>query len=364
MLSEKEVQVLSLLKKNPYASQQEMAEILGLSRPSIANLISGLIKLGKIKGRAYVLSEENPVLVFGGMNLDRKMIVKGQLAYQTSNPVTSYQTVGGVARNIAENLGRLGHDVKLMSAAGHDMEWEFIYDKTSEWVDLQHVKRLEEERTGTYTAVLDTTGEMQVAFADMEIYQRLTPEWVTNHEKLFRSAKLIIIDLNLEQTTVQMILDYAKSYQVPVAIVPVSAPKMRNLPSNLEGVTWLICNQGEAEVIANIKISTNADLKRAHVILKNKGIVHSVITNGAQGITYREDEEVIHVNAFNPSEIMDVTGAGDSFVAATMHMWLDTGEVKEALIAGLWNATKTLESPFTVRTDLTKESLQNQLEEL
>ncbi|MFC4355699.1 PfkB family carbohydrate kinase [Chryseomicrobium palamuruense] len=362
-MSSKEHELLELLRKNPYASQQEIAEALQLSRPSIANLISGLVKSGKIKGRAYIVAEANPVLVFGGMNVDRKMVVKGQLMYQTSNPVTSYQTVGGVARNVAENLGRLGHEVKLMSVAGQDMEWEFLREQTNEWADLQHIRNLDQERTGTYTAVIDAEGEMQVAFADMEIYQHLTPEWVLTHEKLFKSATLVVVDLNLAKETVKAILTTAKTYNIPTAIVPVSGPKMQNLPDSLEGVTWMICNQGEAEMITGQTIASAEELEKAHQLLHNKGAQFVVITNGSDGVTMSEENHMAHINAIEPDVIRDVTGAGDSFVAALLHQWLEGKSSKASVFAGIVNATKTLESTYTVRTELTKELLEKEMED-
>ena len=44
----------------------------------------------------------------------------------TSNPVKSTKSIGGVARNIAENLGRLGENVTFLTAAGNDSEWSLI----------------------------------------------------------------------------------------------------------------------------------------------------------------------------------------------------------------------------------------------
>src|SRR5690606_24733751 len=121
-MNRKETEVLALIRKNPYLSQQEMAQILEMSRPSLANLISGLMRQGKIAGRAYVLPEEKTVVCIGGANVDRKFRMEKPAQMGTSNPASVTRSVGGVARNVAENLGRLGHRVKLMSIAGNDPE--------------------------------------------------------------------------------------------------------------------------------------------------------------------------------------------------------------------------------------------------
>lgn len=363
MYTDKELQLLDLLRKNPYTSQAELADQLHLSRPSIANLISGLTKTGAIKGRAYILSETNSILVFGGMNIDRKMVVKDQLVFHTSNPVTSYQTAGGVARNVAENLGRLGHEVKLLSAAGKDLEYEFLREKTAQWADMHYCLQSEQDRTGTYTAILDKEGEMQLALADMEIYKSITAEWILQNERLFPNASLIVIDLNIEKEAITTLLHLAKRYQVPVAIVPVSGPKMKNLPDDLSGVEWFICNQGEAELVTGISIEGEESLIQVHTALKERGIRQTVITDGSQGISYSQNTSVHRMDAMKPRSIVDVTGAGDSFVAATLHTWLHVGSVETALKAGLVNATKTVESSYTVRPELTEQGLINEMEE-
>ena len=108
VLNEKETAIVRLLRKNPFLTQQEMANQLDMSRPALANLISGLTKRGIITGRAYILSEENEVVCIGGANVDRKFHLNGGAQLGTSNPAAMSVSVGGVARNIADNLGRLG----------------------------------------------------------------------------------------------------------------------------------------------------------------------------------------------------------------------------------------------------------------
>ena len=48
------------LKENPYITQLELAERIGLSRPAVANIISGLMRQRYILGKAYVINERKP----------------------------------------------------------------------------------------------------------------------------------------------------------------------------------------------------------------------------------------------------------------------------------------------------------------
>ena len=67
--------ILDEIRKNPYITQQSLANIIGLSRSAIANLIKGLVDEGLIAGRAYILNENRGdlILCIGGANLDTKL---------------------------------------------------------------------------------------------------------------------------------------------------------------------------------------------------------------------------------------------------------------------------------------------------
>ncbi len=58
-------------------------------------------------GKAYVLNEDYPIVCIGAANVDRKFYVHKDLVAETSNPVTSTRSIGGVARNIAETRAGL-----------------------------------------------------------------------------------------------------------------------------------------------------------------------------------------------------------------------------------------------------------------
>jgi sugar/nucleoside kinase (ribokinase family) len=77
------------------------------------------------------------VVVIGGANMD----VKGRAAERhqqgTSNPGTVTVSPGGVGRNIAENLARLGIDAALITALGHDANGALLREAcTSAGVDM------------------------------------------------------------------------------------------------------------------------------------------------------------------------------------------------------------------------------------
>lgn len=363
-LNEKELAVLDLIRKNPYLSQQEMADTLQIPRPTIANIISSLTRKGKIFGRAYVLADEKEVICIGGANIDRKFHLDVPTQLGTSNPASMTVSVGGVARNVAENLGRLDHSVRLLSVAGNDSDWEKIVQECGTYIDVSDVGLLYGQSTGSYSAVIDPEGELVIAMANMAVYDLLTPKYIESKMKLFANASMIVIDLNCPKETVTIVKNLAQMNHIPLTIVPVSSPKMNRMPENLTSVTWFICNKDEAEAYTGISINCDKDWREAIHKLLEYGAENVVVTWGAKGVMAGSTSSApVYYSAFESDRIEDVTGAGDAFVSGVIHGYLADASLEESVQMGLMNASKTLECSYTVRPDLTKQQLRIDLEE-
>ena len=356
-MKEKERLVLRLIQDNPYLSQQEMAEKLGMSRPALANTICALIKKGEIIGRAYVLPKRQAIVMIGGANVDRKFHLEGTVQPATSNPVTVTTSVGGVARNIAENLGRLGNEVKLMTVLGQDVDAEKIKQHSAQFMSFEMTETILDQSTGSYSAVLNPQGELVIAMANMEIYDKLLPERVSKYESRLLNARCLVVDLNCPKATVEYALELARARNIPFAIVPVSSPKMSRMPENLSGVNYFICNRDEAETYLSRALQTEQQYEQAVRDLLATGIEYVVLTLGSDGIVAGSKEGIERLKTVPVDHVVDVTGAGDAFVSAFLHAILQDQPYIDALRFGLYNASKTLQCETTVREDLSYNEL-------
>ncbi|AXN41594.1 carbohydrate kinase [Peribacillus butanolivorans] len=362
-INEKEELILDMIRENPFISQQELSEIVGISKSSIANIISGLIKKEYVFGKAYVLNEIAPIVCIGGANVDKKFYTKYKITNETSNPVRSSRSVGGVARNIAENLGRLGEDVTLISASGLDSEWKEIYDLSSPFMNLEHVSQNENLTTGSYTAVLDMNGDLSIALADMDVFENITPELLIKNSNILRRAKCIVVDLNCPSETIDFLCFFTSKHNIPLVIIPVSSPKMNRLPKTLNAVSWLIVNKDETETFMNIKINDEEDWGNSVKEWLDLGVKNVIVTNGSKGVmTGSENGEIHYFPAIETPIVVDVTGAGDSFCSGVIYSWLQKKEIDFIIKAGLVNSHKTIMSKYTVRQELSKKQLMLDME--
>lgn len=313
----KKQQLLELIRANPFISQQDLAAELGLSRSAVAGYIAGLIRERKLLGRAYILPDNRPVTCVGAANLDRKLRSLAPLALHTSNPASQGESFGGVARNIAENLARLGTTVALLTAIGNDSSGAALLSHAeSLGIDTHGALRLPDAASGTYTAVLDADGEMVVALADMALYDRLTPGFVAARQAQLASSALVVADLNLPLDTVEAIVAEARRNEVALVLVAVSGPKMARLPRDLAGVRLLILNAGELAARVGRTLGDDAALEAAMREVQAQGARDLVVTRGAAGVLLTTADGAIAQLAAPAAEVVDVTGAGDAFAAA------------------------------------------------
>ena len=314
-LSKKE-QLYALIRANPFIAQQDIAAELNLSRSAVAGHIATLVRERRLLGRAYVLPSDRPILCIGAANLDRKLRASSALVMGTSNPAAAVESFGGVARNIAENLARMGAAVSLITAVGHDSSGRALLAQAQDaGIETRGALTLNDAASGTYTAVLDVDGQMAVALADMALYDRITPAFLGLRRQQRASAALIVADLNLTVDAIQTLREDAAHDQVDLVIVAVSEPKMNRLPQSLAGVRLLILNQGELAARIGRVVQGDDELANACRELQAQGARDVVVTLGARGVLFTgADGAVDHLPA-PPAEVVDVTGAGDAFAA-------------------------------------------------
>lgn len=360
----KKQQLLELIRANPFISQQDLAASLGLSRSAVAGYIAGLIRERKLLGRAYVLPDRRPVTCIGAANLDRKLRSLAGIAMHTSNPAIQSESFGGVARNIAENLARMGTPAALLTATGKDSSGAaLLAHAKSLGIDLGGTLQLPDLASGTYTAVLDQDGEMVVALADMALYDRLDRAFVDSCQARLATSALVVADLNLPLDTVDAVIAGARRAEVPLVLVAVSEPKMARLPRDLSGVRLLILNRGELAARVGRELSSETELDAAMAEVRAQGARDLIVTRGADGVLFTRggtgEDQIVRLYAPG-TDVVDVTGAGDAFAAAVCWSLVHDGEDLElACRRGLKLSALTLGVTETVHPRLGPDTLTN-----
>jgi pseudouridine kinase len=354
VLMDKEKQILQMIRLNPFISQQELAEQLGLSRSAIAGYISTLTRQGEIKGRAYILREESSIVCIGTTNFDRKAQSKEKLIMGTANPVTYTESCGGVARNVAENLARLGFHSVLVSCVGNDKEGLWLLEETRACkVDVSQVNVLPDHRTGTYTALLDTMGDMHICLADLDICEQISSKMIAERWSHITSAQLVFMDGNLSAEALKYVTVRSRDENIRLFVDPVSVPDASKLPESLEGINTIFPNKGEASFLAGGQKMENIDDYRAAARkIRERGVRNVIITLGEEGIFYMSETYDEFLLPSYRNEVVDVTGAGDAFASGYMCGMVQGEDAKTACQLGLAASSLTVQTNRSVSQKL------------
>lgn len=292
--------------------------------------------------------ETGKVICVGGATIDRKYRTKEPLRLKTSNPATSERSFGGVARNVAENIARLEMEASLVSILGNDENGRAVLaDLASLRVDTRHVAISQDHATAEYVAILQPDGGLAVGLADMAIFDALTPSML--HEIWpDANAAWTFADCNLPSRSLHELIDLARRHSGMLAVDAVSAPKARRLPRNLSGLGLLFLNLDEAQAFLGETSTVPEEIARA---LLDCGADRVILTLGEGGLIAADRYGATRITAM-AIQVVDATGAGDALIAATLVAMLNGRSLVEAARLGTMAAALTLESPASVRPDL------------
>jgi pseudouridine kinase len=305
-----------------------------------------------------VVSNPGDVVVVGGMNMDSLARISGDTVPASSNPGVTTNAHGGVGRNIAENLARLGSPVRMVGVVGNDAVGSALLEHLAVFdVDLDAVRCTDDCATGTYTAVLDRDGGLVIGVADMAATDSLVPADVD--ASTLTGASWLVLDGNLRTDTIAHCLHLAAEKDVPVVLDPVGVAKATRL-GKLPGLHTFTPNHDELVAWAGTDDLHEA-LEHAHA----QGIEVVWLREGAEGSTLHtgDHDETTRLH-LPPAEVVDVTGAGDAMLAAYVHRLRAGDSVAQAGWFGTAAAWLTVGSPSAVRHDLTEDLVHATLEEL
>ena len=293
-----------------------------------------------------------PIVCIGGFNVDRKLRLLSQALGGSSNPCEAHETPGGVVRNVAENLARLGLPVALIAAVGDDAGGRMLMEQAARMgMDTGAVLKLRRQTSDSYTAVLAADGSLELGLAAMPLVERLNP-WALEASKALRAtAALVVADGNLPTDAWPLLLGEARASGIPLVGVAVSEAKMERLPHHLDGLHLLIMNAGELATVA-------ADANAAFDALHARGVGCVLVSKGAEGLLLSTPGRAPRHWPAPQVPVVDVTGAGDALSAGVCASLLQApGDFDAAARLGLDLAALTLQTTDSVHPELTRDFL-------
>lgn len=283
------------------------------------------------------------VVVIGASAIDLKATADATLIPATSNPGVVSASPGGVGRNIAETLARLGSEVRLISRVADDAFGRLVLAETAAaGVDVSQV-HTDAARTATYVATLDVDGSLSVAVSDFVAIDTMTLEHVDSIS--LDGVGHVVLDANLPIPVLSAALTRAGEVGAMVTIEPVSVVKASRLVGLSSAYRAHLITPNEDEYAA-LTARLDPHSLAANVCVR-RGLAGSRLMRGRDAAPV--DIPAVQVPA---EQVRDVTGAGDSATAGLIHALVRGADLEQAIAFGHAVAARTVRSDLTVPTDL------------
>jgi pseudouridine kinase len=327
-MNDREKQILKILRSNPLIQQNEIGDILQISRSRVAAHIMDLMRKGLIKGKGYILTEQDYCMVLGAINMDVRGTADVHFPQSASHPGSIQCSPGGVARNVAHNLALLGRNVHLISAVGDDFYGETLLEQTHlAGVNVQNCLRLHGHHTSTYLSVTNQQEETVMAINDTHILQQLTPQLLNNSRDLVLHAGVVMIDCNLTEEALEWIFTMAG--HLPVFVDPVSEFKADKIRPWLSRIHTLKPTLKELQILWGQPIRREADKFAAVRSLHDQGVQRIFVCHDDESVFCSKRDGEQHLLASPDHVAIDNFGADDAFMAGLIYSFMDGGDFME-----------------------------------
>lgn len=257
------------------------------------------------------MSQKPHIAIIGSLNMD--IVVEADRPPMLGETVMGKQVhfiPGGKGANQAVASARLGAKTTMIGAVGNDaFGQELILAMRHEGIDTEAVKTVSDSPTGVASIVLAQGDNQIIVVAGAN--EDCLPQDLTTQEDRIADADLVLLQLEIPLETVVSAAKTAKRLGKTVVLNPAPA---RPLPDELlQNVDVLIPNESELFLLAGVE--AGHDIESAMRSLLNKGVQTVVTTLGAKGAAYLSESDGAGFVPSHSVQVVDTTGAGDSFNA-------------------------------------------------
>ena len=257
------------------------------------------------------------IVVVGSLNMDLVIEVdRVPKVGETIKGESMNYLIGGKGCNQAVAASRLGNKVKMIGCIGDDSFGnEILNHLKKDGVNVDSIKKVDNISTGIATIFKMKYDNSIIVIPAANNY--CSKELIDENIDVIKNADILITQLEIPIETVEYVLKIAKENGVKTILNPAPAREISN--DILKNVDFITPNETEFEVILGRELKSINELEEAMIYWQNENkLTKLVVTRGKDGSSYVEDNKVKTINTIEV-EVIDTTGAGDTFNGALAH---------------------------------------------
>ncbi len=284
------------------------------------------------------------ITVIGDLVVDL-IVQKSGNHYATDTESNITTQAGGQGNHVAAWIAATGGESTLIGRVGNDVYGEFL-EQEAQQIGIQLALEKDQEwETGKIIILVDENNGERSMFTDRRANKGLSAEQIQDAESIIQNSSLLYISgysLFDERTrpAVERAKEIAKNYNIPIAIDPSSTYFLDHhydyVSEFIRGIDFLFPNYEEGLVLTR-KQRPEDIMRKLKVFVKNP-----VLTLGDDGCMVFDEDRLLHIRGKDVN-VIDTTGAGDSFIGAFLSQYNQSSNLKEAAQVANDKAAQTVQ---------------------
>jgi len=302
------------------------------------------------------LIQNKTITVFGASNVDITGFTEQKLIYGDANIGYTLTSPGGVGRNIAENLHRLGFAMNLISVFGDDPLSEYLFKSCKELgIKIDDSLFLKNASTATFLAIMDAHNDLALGISAMDIYKNIQSGSLKSKIATTKPADYTVIETNFPTEILELVVQ-----EIPhtkFVLDTVSGKKALRASAIIPQLYILKTNLLEAQMLSGIHPTDEASKEKLVRYFVDLGVKNVFITTGKEGVIYG-NQTIVSQRGPILSNIINTIGAGDSFVSGIVYADALGMDIHKMALYGMASASLNVQFNGAVSTEMNVENLE------
>jgi ribokinase len=277
------------------------------------------------------------IYIMGSINMD--LVIETDVFPESGETVIGknfYNTPGGKGANQASTIGKLGGSVSFLGCVGKDSYGKKLRSQLKR-NGLKTNNLLDKKEHSGIALITLFKKDNRIILSPGANYS-IEKEDVDSFLNDAEFGDIFLTQFETNPDAIQYSIKCAKEKGMFVVLNP--APFVDGFDSIYSLVDLIILNENEASQMTNVSFDSKNKIKEATRKIHLLGIPHIIITVGKEGL-YVSNHGFYHLEAI-PTEVIDTTCAGDSFIGGLILGIAQHKELREAVIFGMQIASITI----------------------
>jgi len=258
------------------------------------------------------------ITVFGAVFVDIKGYPIDQYIPAGRNVGRVIQVHGGVSRNVVEDIANLELNPTYVSVVDETGLSDDVVNKLKRHkVNTEYILR-SPDGLGTWLAIFNNEGDVVASISKRPNLSMINDVLEEYGDKIISGSDSVVVEIDMEVDILKKIFDLCDKYNKKIFAVVSNMSIAMERRDLLSRVSCIVCNDQEAGLLFSEDYSDMSPEQIEKILverIRQANIRMMVVTMGDKGAVYASLDGESGYCPPQKVDVIDTTGAGDSFFA-------------------------------------------------